>query len=136
MLDVKKQNMTREELNDLSKEVVDVIYTVHEIMGPGLLESVYVLCAMKEFELRNIKARCEVAVPLVYKGYELTKEFRIDILVSEEIILEFKSTELMHSVFEAQLISYLKLADKKLGFLVNFNVTLIKEGIKRFVNNF
>lgn len=105
-------------------------------MGPGLLESAYELCVMKEFELRNIHASSQVFVPLFYKGFELAKDFRIDILVAEEIVIEIKSAETMHPVFEAQLISYLKLAEKKLGFLVNFNVPLIKDGIKRFVNNF
>ena len=128
--------MTSEELNKLSKEVVDVIYTVHKIMGPGLLESVYEMCSMKEFEIRNIPAKNQVIVPLIYKGFELSKEFKIDILVADEIVLEYKSAEFLIPVYEAQLISYLKLADKRLGFLVNFNVPLIKDGIKRFVNNF
>lgn len=128
--------MSREELDKLAKEVVDVIYTVHRLMGPGLLESVYEMCALKEFELRNIKAIGQFNVPLIYKGFELTKDFKIDILVENEIVLEFKSSEMMHPVFEAQILSYLKLADKRLGFLVNFNVPLIKDGIKRFVNNY
>jgi GxxExxY protein len=128
--------MSREELNSLSKEVVDAIFTVHKIMGPGLLESVYELCLMKEFELRNIKARNQVTISLVYKTFELTKEFKIDILVEDEIVLELKSSENIIPVYEAQIISYLKLADRNLGFLVNFNVPLIKDGIKRFVNNF
>ena len=75
-------------------------------------------------------------MPLIYKEFELTKEFKIDILVENEIILEIKSADNMIPVFEAQLISYLKLSNKQLGFLVNFNVPLIKNGIKRFVNNF
>lgn len=94
------------------------------------------MCALKEFELRNIKAIDQFNVPLIYKGYELTKDFKIDILVENEIVLEFKSSEMMHPVFEAQILSYLRLADKRLGFLINFNVPLIKDGIKRFVNNY
>lgn len=105
-------------------------------MGPGLLESVYEMCLMKEFELRNIKAYNQVTIPLVYKNFELSKEFKIDILVENEIILELKSAEIMIPVFEAQLLSYLRLTDKRLGFLINFNVPLIKNGIKRFVNNY
>jgi GxxExxY protein len=128
--------MEKPELEKLAKEVVDVIFTVHKLMGPGLLESVYEMCAMKEFQLRNIEAKSQVSVPLIYKKFELSKEFKIDILVANEIVLEFKSSETMHPVFEAQIISYLKLADKKMGFLVNFNVPLIKDGIKRFVNNY
>lgn len=105
-------------------------------MGPGLLESVYESCLLKEFQLRNIKAESQVIVPLIYKGYELSKEFKVDILVEGEIILELKSAEAMIPVYEAQIISYLKLTNKKLGFLVNFNVPLMKQGIKRFVNNY
>jgi GxxExxY protein len=105
-------------------------------MGPGLLESIYESCLMKELEIRNIKAKNQVVIPLIYKGYELSKELKIDILVEDEIILELKSSEFLHPVFEAQIISYLKLANKKLGFLINFNVPLLKDGFKRYVNNF
>lgn len=105
-------------------------------MGPGLLESVYEISLMKEFETRNIKAENQVAIPLFYKGYELNKVFRIDILVEDDIIIEIKSSEIMHPVYAAQIISYLMLANKKLGFLINFNVSLLKDGFKRFVNNF
>jgi GxxExxY protein len=99
-------------------------------MGPGLLESVY------EFQIRGLKAQNQVPVPLIYRGFELSKDFRIHILVEGEIILELKSAETLHPVYEAQLISYLKLSGKKLGFLVNFNVPLLKDGFKRYVNNF
>ena len=131
-----KTYMNREEYNRLSGEIIDVCITVHKIMGPGLLESVYETCLMKEFELRNIKAKNQVIIPLIYKGYELSKEFKIDILINDEIILELKSSETMIPVYEAQIISYLRLTENKLGFLINFNVPLMKEGIKRFVNNF
>lgn len=128
--------MEKERYNYLSREILDASITVHKEMGPGLLESVYELSLMKEFETRNIKAFNQVAIPLFYKGYELDKDFRIDILVEDEIIIEIKSSEIMHPVYEAQIISYLKLANKKLGFLINFNVPLLKDGFKRFVNNF
>ncbi len=128
--------MTKEEYERLAKEIVDVCITVHRIMGPGLLESVYELCMMKEFEFRGIKARNQVVLPLVYKGFELSKEFKVDVLVEDEIVLELKSAETMIPVYHAQIISYLKLSEKKLGFLINFNVPLIKDGIKRFVNNY
>ncbi len=128
--------MNKDEYNSLSKEILDASITVHKIMGPGLLESVYEMCLMKEFELRKIKAENQIEIPLVYKGYELKKDFRIDILIEKEIIIEIKAVEIMHPVYTAQLISYLKLANKKLGFLINFNVPLLKDGFKRFVNNF
>ena len=128
--------MNNEELNKLSAKILDSAITVHKEMGPGLLESVYEQCLLKEFEIRNIKAVNQLAIPLVYKGYELSKDYKIDILVENEIIIELKSVETMLPVFEAQIISYLKLADKRLGFLINFNVPILKQGFKRFVNNF
>lgn len=107
-----------------------------DLWGPELLETVYEKCLMKEFELRNIKAQNQVVISLIYKGFELSKEFKVDILIENEIILELKSAEVMIPVFEAQILSYLRLTDKRLGFLINFNVPLIKNGIKRFVNNY
>jgi len=128
--------MNNEELDKLSAKILDSAITVHKEMGPGLLESVYEQCLLKEFELRVIKALSQVSIPLIYKGYELSKDFKIDILVENEIIIELKSVEIMLPVFEAQIISYLKLADKRLGFLINFNVPILKQGFRRFVNNF
>jgi len=128
--------MERQQFDIISKEIIDICITVHKEMGPGLLESVYEKCLMKEFEIRNIKVENQVTIPLVYKGFELSKEFKVDVLVENEIILELKSAEVMLPVFEAQIISYLRLTNKKLGFLINFNVPLMKNGIKRFVNNF
>ena len=116
--------------------ILDACITVHKIMGPGLLESIYEQCLMKEFELRMVKAKNQVPISLIYKSYELSREFKIDILVENEIILELKSCEIMHPVYEAQIISYLKLTRKKLGFLINFNVPVLKDGFKRYVNNF
>lgn len=128
--------MQKERYNQLSKEILDSSITVHKEMGPGLLESVYEISLMKEFELRGIKAENQFCIPLFYKEFELKKEFRIDILVENEIIIEIKSSEIMHPVYKAQILSYLKLANKKLGFLINFNVPLLKNGFNRFVNNF
>ena len=116
--------------------ILDACITVHKIMGPGLLESIYEQCLMKEFELRMVNAKNQVPVSLIYKTYELSRELKIDILVENEIILELKSSEIMHPVYEAQIISYLKLTNKKLGFLINFNVPVLKDGFKRYVNNF
>jgi GxxExxY protein len=127
---------SKEELNTLTGEILDACITVHKEMGPGLLESVYEICLMKEFELRNIYAANQAPIPLFYKGFELMKDFKIDILVEDEIIIEIKSCETILPVFEAQVISYLKLTKKRIGILVNFNVALLKNGYKRFVNNF
>ncbi len=126
----------KEKLDFLSAEILDSCITVHKEMGPGLLESVYELCLMKEFEIRGIPAVNQVLLPLFYKGYPLSKEFRIDIIVDGLIILEIKSSEGMNPVYHAQIISYLKHTNKKLGFLVNFNVKLLKDGFKRIVNNY
>ncbi len=128
--------MTNEQLNDLSKTILDSCITVHKEMGPGLLESIYELCLIRELEQRGIKAASQISIPLLYKGTELSKDFRIDILVENEIVLEIKSVEVLLPVHEAQIISYLKLSGKKLGFLINFNVSLLKNGFKRFVHNF
>jgi GxxExxY protein len=121
-------------LNELSGQVVDAAITVHKEMGPGLLESVYQLCLVKELKSRNILTQTSVAVALYYKGEELDKEYVIDILVENEIVLELKAIDAILPVHEAQTISYMKLADRRLGLLINFNVQYLKQGIRRFVN--
>ncbi len=133
----KQRIMTsRNELNSIATDIVDAVFHVHKEVGPGLLESVYELSLLQEFKLRGIKAECQVSIPLIYKGVVLSKDFKIDILVEDDIILELKAVEIILPVHKAQIISYLKLADKRLGFLINFNVPLIKDGIQRIVNNF
>lgn len=128
--------MNKEEFDRISKNIVDACFTVHKEMGPGLLESIYELCLIRELQTRELHVESQVSIPLLYKGMELSKDFRIDILVENEIILEIKAVETLLAVHEAQLISYLKLADKRLGFLVNFNVAWLKDGLKRMVNNY
>lgn len=128
--------MNKEQYNYLSKQILDSSIEVHRTMGPGLLESVYEECLLEELRSRGIFCEQQVYLPLIYKGKELNKDFRLDILVENEIIIEIKAVEYLQAVHEAQIISYLKLADKKLGFLINFNVSLLKEGFKRFVNGF
>lgn len=128
--------MTQDKLNEYSKEILDGCIAVHKEMGPGLLEAVYQQCLLKELTLRGLHVATMVPISLQYKGYLLNKDYVIDMLVEEEIILELKAIEAILPVHEAQIISYLKLADKRLGFLINFNVPLLKIGFKRFVNNF
>lgn len=128
--------LSKEELNNLSGIVLDACITVHKQMGPGLLESIYCLCLAYELKKRNVKFATQVCIPLCYDGVELSKDFRIDILVEDEIVLELKAVEILLPVHQAQLISYLKLANKRLGFLINFNVPVLKDGFKRYVNNF
>lgn len=128
--------MNNEKLNELAKQIVDACFQVHKELGPGLLESAYQYALLKELELRGILAQFQVQVKLFYKGFDTGKYYAIDILVENEIVIEIKCADVMHPVYTAQIISYLKLSQKKLGFLVNFHVPLIKDGIKRFVNNF
>lgn len=128
--------MQKEQYEALAKEIFLASLEVHKIMGPGLLESVYEMCLIRELQLRNIFTESQVAIPLQFKGFALSKEYKIDILVEQELIIELKSVEALLPVHEAQLISYLKLADKRMGFLINFNVPIIKSGFKRFVNNY
>ncbi len=128
--------MNNHVLNRLSKEILLSSIEVHQNLGPGLLESIYELCLLKELHSKNIRVENQVFLPVLYKGEDLRKDFRIDLLVEREIIVEIKAVDTIISVHEAQIISYLKLADKKLGFLVNFNVPKLKMGFRRFVNNF
>jgi GxxExxY protein len=128
--------MTKERYHQLGAIILDSCIAVHKELGPGLLESVYTFALLKEFELRQIKASAKTGLPLLYKGYETGKHYEMDILVEGEIIIEIKSVEVMHPVFMAQIISYLKLSGKKLGYLVNFNVPKMTDGFKRVVNNF
>jgi GxxExxY protein len=128
--------MTRERLNKLGANILDACITVHRELGPGLLESAYTTALVKEFQLREIVVRIQVPVEMEYKGAFLGKVYVIDILVEEEIILEIKSVMAIEPIFKAQLITYLKLAKKNLGYLINFNVPLLKEGFQRIVYNF
>ena len=128
--------MNREKLNSLSKVILDSAIEVHRQLGPGLLESVYEHCLVKEFKLRNINSMKQIGIPIIYKGETLDADYRIDILVENEIIIELKSVETLMPIHQAQLLTYLKLADKNLGFLINFNVPRLVDGFKRMVNNF
>jgi len=130
------ENMDIDKYEELAKQIFLASLEVHKIMGPGLLESVYEMCLLRELQLRNVSAECQVGIPLNFKGFDLSKEYKIDILVEKEIIIELKSVDTLLPVHQAQIISYLKLADKRMGFLINFNVPLIKNGFRRFVNNY
>jgi len=128
--------MEKKAIEYYAKNIVDSGYRVHKELGPGLLESVYLFCFMEELRIRRIKAEQEVFQPLFYRDNKLNKDFRLDILVENEIIIEIKAVEILLPVHIAQLISYLKLSDKRLGFLINFNVPVFKDGIHRYVNNY
>lgn len=124
------------ELDRLSKIILEASIDVHKEIGPGLLESIYHLCLTKELVSKGIMFASSVRVPLIYKGTSLNKDFIIDFLVEDEIIIELKAVEIILPVHTAQIISYLKLTNKRLGFLINFNAPKLKEGFRRFVNNF
>jgi len=128
--------LNREHLNKLSKIIPDSSIEVHRNLGPGLLESVYEVCLCKELNLRDINLQRQVSLPVEYKNEKLDADFRIDVLIENEIIIELKAVEFLLPVHEAQLLTYLKLADKRLGFLINFNVPKLVDGFKRRVNNF
>jgi GxxExxY protein len=119
------------ELEAIATQVVDAAFKVHTTLGPGLLESVYEICLAYELTKRGLRVRRQVPVPLVYDGVQLDAELRIDLLVEEQIVVEVKAVEKLIPVFEAQLLTYMKLAGKRLGFLINFNVEVIRNGLKR-----
>jgi GxxExxY protein len=121
------------ELDLLAKTVVDAAFKVHSALGPGLLESVYEICLAHELKKRGVKIATQVSLPVVYDGVRLDAGLRLDFLVEEQLVVELKAVETMLPVFEAQLLTYLKLTSKRLGLLVNFNVPKIKDGIKRIV---
>jgi GxxExxY protein len=120
----------------IANQIVDAAYRVFKELGPGLLESIYQYCFMEELKIRGIKAQEEVSLQLFYRGNPLNKDFRLDILVEDEIVVELKSVEQLAPIHTAQILSYLRLSNKRLGFLINFNVPVFKEGIKRYVNNY
>ncbi|MDO9153567.1 MAG: GxxExxY protein [Paludibacter sp.] len=128
--------MNKVELDNIGTKIVDAAYSVHKELGPGLLESVYEFCLIEELKSRNLTVNSQMRLPIVYKGKTLNKEFIIDLLVENEIIIELKAVEIVLPVHEVQLLTYMKLADKKLGYLINFNVPIIKEGIKRKINGY
>jgi GxxExxY protein len=131
-----KDKIFRSEIEEIGKKIVNAAFEVHSELGPGLLESVYEICLVEELESRGLLVERQVKLPVIYKGKELNKDFFIDILVEKEIVIELKAIEVLLPVHEVQTLTYMKLADKKLGYLINFNVPLIKQGIKRKINGY
>ena len=117
----------------IAEKIVDAAYNVHKILGPGLLEKVYEVCFCHELSKRGLKYKRQVDIPVVYNGMTFDEGLRLDVLVEELIICELKAVDQMNSVWKAQIISHLKLTSKRLGFLINFNVPLIRNGIKRII---
>ncbi|MCK4295711.1 MAG: GxxExxY protein [Candidatus Marinimicrobia bacterium] len=121
--------------NEISKVIVNCAYRVHCALGPGLLESAYEECLYYELQKESLNVEKQKPLPLIYEEVKLDIGYRVDLLVNHKVIIEIKSVEALNNVHLAQILTYLKLPDCKLGLLINFNVALIKNGIKRVVNN-
>ncbi len=119
------------ELNELVGQVIGAAIEVHKALGPGLLESAYATCLCRELDLRSIPYEKEKPLPIDYKGTKLDCGYRMDLLIDNRLILELKSCDCLQPIHEAQLLTYLKLTGIRVGLLVNFNVPLLKRGIKR-----
>ncbi len=122
----------KEGIDRAASEIVDSAFKVHSTLGPGLLESVYEVCLAHELHRRGITFERQVSLPIVYEGLSLESGLRLDLVVANTIVVEIKAVETLLEVHKAQLLTYLKLAKHRLGFLINFNVPCIKDGIKRF----
>jgi GxxExxY protein len=128
--------MNLEEINELSYEVRGAIFEVHNELGPGLLESIYEAALVQELKNRNLKVETQKSLPVIFKGRELDVKFRLDLLIEDQLIVEVKSVESLLDVHKKQLLTYLKLTNKKLGLLVNFNSDSLrsKRDIIRVIN--
>jgi GxxExxY protein len=121
--------------NQIGSIVIDCAIKVHKELGPGLLESTYQACLAYELKKKGLFVVEQKALPVIYDDIKLNVGYRINILLENKVILELKSVEALYDVHLAQILTYLKLSDRKLGYLINFNVKLLKQGIKRVVNN-
>ena len=122
------------DVNEVSGQIIDAAIKVHRALGPGLLESAYEACLVYELTKRGLSVRSQVPLPVRYDEIVIEVGFRIDLLVNEIIIVELKSVDAIAPIHKAQLLSYLKLSDRKIGLLINFNVGLLKDGITRIAN--
>lgn len=122
------------EINQITEKIIGAAIEIHKTLGPGLLESAYEECLCYELSRARISFRRQVDLPVSYKEVKLDCGYRIDLLVEEEVIIELKTVERLLPIHEAQLLTYLKMLDKRLGLLVNFNVPVLRDGIKRIAN--
>ena len=116
-----------------ASQVVDAAFKVHSALGPGLLESVYETCLLHELRSRSLKAQRQVVLPIIYEGLRIDSGLRLDLLIGGLVVVELKAVERILPVFDAQLLTYLKLSGHRLGLLINFNVARIKDGIRRII---
>jgi GxxExxY protein len=124
------------EINRLTEVVIGCAIEVHRALGPGLLESVYEECLCHELALSGLQFRRQVAVPVIYKGVKLDCGYRIDLLIEDVLIVEIKSVDLLGGIHDAQLLTYLRLTERPIGLLLNFNVAVLKNGLRRLVHNY
>jgi GxxExxY protein len=122
--------------NQISYKIIQASIEVHKQLGPGLLESSYEICLAYELTQMGLRVNSQVSLPLIYKGIKLEAGYRIDLIVEDKVIIEVKSVEALADIHTAQIITYLKLKNIKLGLLINFNSVKVVDGIKRIVNNF
>lgn len=120
---------------EVAKQVVDAAYTVHVELGPGLLESTYEACLEHELKERGLRVQRQLEQPVHFKGTTVDAGYRLDLLIEDEVIVELKSVEQLLPIHQAQLLTYLKLSGKQLGFLINFNVPLLKQGLRRLIQS-
>ena len=123
------------DIEEIATEIVDAAIKVHRVLGPGLLESAYQQCLSHELGRRGLIVKCEVVLPVVYEDIKIDAGYRVDMIIEDVIIVENKTVEKLLPIHEAQLLTYMKLMDCRLGFLLNWNNVLRKHGIKRMVNN-
>ena len=127
---------SRDELNEISGRIIEFSINVHSALGPGMLEGAYEICLMHELVRNRYKVESQVTLPIVYDGVRLDAGYRIDLLVEGCVIVELKAIDRLLPVHEAQLLSYLRMSDLRLGLLINFNVRLLRDGVRRVVNKF
>ena len=120
------------ELNDISYAIIGAAFKVHTALGPGLLENVYETCLLHELRSKGLEAESQIDVPVTYDGASMPIAYRMDILVEQHVVVEIKSVEQLKPLHQAQVLTYLRVADLPLGLLLNFNTTNLREGIKRF----
>jgi GxxExxY protein len=127
--------MLSQRTEEIARIIVNSAFKVHKQLGPGLLEVIYEVCLTYEIRKAGLEVKRQVDLPIIYDGITFDEGLRLDLLLENTIIVELKSVEKVNPIWQAQIISHLNLLDKELGFLINFNVPLIKDGIKRYINN-
>lgn len=133
MKSIQKYKPISEQEEYIGRMIVDAAFTIHKTLGPGLLEKVYEVCFCHELTKRGLSVKRQLTIPIVYDGIEFQEGLRLDVLVDDLVICELKAIENVNPVWEAQILSHLKLTAKRLGYLINFNVPLMKDGLRRFV---